>query len=139
MISAALYNAIKRTEMILLWCLIVKIVLKFGFEKRVFNKISFLQKEFHEDFWNGIASFLSTIIIFVGLPKSSQNKHVLPYYSNFPYLSVYESICIVTKGKTRSVPLNILSSVNSVTPQVKTRLRSSSFEPVHEISNNLTF
>ena len=44
-----------------------KMVLKFGFEKRgIFNKIPFLQKAFHGDFWKGITSFLSRNIILDG-------------------------------------------------------------------------
>ena len=35
-----------------------KNVLKFGFEKGgIFNKILFLHKAFHGDFWKGITSF----------------------------------------------------------------------------------
>ena len=44
--------------MMVLWCLIEKGVFKFGFDKRgIFNKIPFLHKAFHEDFWKGITSF----------------------------------------------------------------------------------
>ena len=40
------------------------ILLKFGFEKRgIFNKILFLHKAFHGDFWKGITSFLLPRII----------------------------------------------------------------------------
>ena len=39
----------------------------------------------------------------------------LPYYSNSCYESDYECICIVINGKIRSVALNILSSVYSLT------------------------
>ena len=47
-----------------LWCLVEKNVFKFGFEKRViFNKIPFLHKAFHGDFWKGVTSFLSRNII----------------------------------------------------------------------------
>ena len=46
---------------------------------------------------------------------SYQTNHrtnmVLPYYSNSCYESDYECICIVVNGKTRSAPLNVLSSV----------------------------
>ena len=63
MISATL-KAFDCTEMMLLWCLIEKFVLKFGFEKRgIFNKIPFLHKAFHGDFWKGISLFLSTSIV----------------------------------------------------------------------------
>ena len=59
MIFAAL-KAIDCIEMLLLllWCLIEKFVLKFGFEiKVIFNKIPFLHKAFHGDFWEGITLF----------------------------------------------------------------------------------
>ena len=57
-------KAIDCTEMVLMWCLIEKFVLKFGFEKRViFYKIQFLHKGFHVDFWKGITLFLSTHIV----------------------------------------------------------------------------
>ena len=42
----------------LLWCLIEKFVLKFGFEKRgICNKIPFLNKAFHGDFWKEITCY----------------------------------------------------------------------------------
>ena len=62
MFSATL-KAIDCTEKVPLWCLIEKIVLKFGFEKKFFfflNKIPFLYKAFHEIFLKGITLFLST-------------------------------------------------------------------------------
>ena len=66
MISATL-KAIGCTEMMLVWCLIEKLVLKFGFEKKFFlfffYKIPFLHKAFHGDFWKGITLFLSTRIV----------------------------------------------------------------------------
>ena len=38
--------------------LIEKIALKFGFEKRsIFNKIQFLHKALHGDFWKRLTSF----------------------------------------------------------------------------------
>ena len=36
----------------------------------------------------------------------------LPYESNSRYESDYKGICIVSNGKTGSVPLNLLSSVH---------------------------
>ena len=57
MISATL-KAFESTEMTVLWCLIEKIPLKFGFEKRgIFNKIPFVHKAFHGDFWKRLTSF----------------------------------------------------------------------------------
>ena len=57
-------KAIECTEMMVLWCLIEKIIFKFGFEKRgIFNKIPFLHKALHGDFWKGITLFLSRNII----------------------------------------------------------------------------
>ena len=57
MISATL-TAFECTEMTVLWCLIEKIALKFGFEKRgIFNKIHFLHKAFQGDFWKRLTSF----------------------------------------------------------------------------------
>ena len=65
--------------------------LKFGFEKRgIFNKIPFLHKAFHGDFWKRL------------------HFDIQP---NSCYESDYECICIMINGKTYSVPLNILSSV----------------------------
>ena len=56
MISATLMY--ECTEMMVVWCLIEKLVFKFGSEKRgIFNKILFLHKAFHGDFWKGITSF----------------------------------------------------------------------------------
>ena len=43
--------------MMLLWCLIEKFVLKFGFEKRgIFNKNPFLHKASNGNFWKGTSS-----------------------------------------------------------------------------------
>ena len=40
--------------MMVLWCLIEKVVFKFGLEKRgILNKNPFLHKAFHGDFWKG--------------------------------------------------------------------------------------
>ena len=59
-----IYKAIDCTEMMLLWCLIEKFVLKFDFEKRgIFNKITFLHKAFNGDFWKGIPLFLLISIV----------------------------------------------------------------------------
>ena len=61
---AATIKAIDVTKMMLLWRLIEKFVLKFGFEKMgIFNKIHFLHKAFHEDYWKLITVFSSTSII----------------------------------------------------------------------------
>ena len=57
MVSATL-KAFECSEMTVLWCLIEKIALKFGFEKRgIFNIIPFLHKVFHGYFWKRRTSF----------------------------------------------------------------------------------
>ena len=57
MISATLKD-LECTEMTVLWFQIEKIALKFGFEKSgIFNKIPFLHKAFHGDFWKRLTSF----------------------------------------------------------------------------------
>ena len=93
----------------LLWCLIEKFVIKFGFEKRgIFNKIPFLHKAFHGDFWKrDFFYFYQQASSLIG----NQTIHSLPYQPNSRYESGYECICIVTNGKNHSVPLNILNSV----------------------------
>ena len=53
--------------MMLLWHFGRIIHLKFGFEKGgILNKIPFLQKALHGDFWKGITSFLLTSITLGG-------------------------------------------------------------------------
>ena len=92
----------------LLWCLIEKFVLKFGFEKRgIFNKNPLLHKAFHGDFWKGTTSFFQQASSVIGNQTNHRTNMCLPYQSNSRYESDYECLCIVINGKKRSVPLNI--------------------------------
>ena len=98
--------------MTVLWCLIEKIALKFGFEKRgIFNKIPFLHKAFHGDFWKRFTSFDQETLSLICNQTNHRKNMFLPYQPNSCYESDYECSCIMINGKTCSVPLNILSSV----------------------------
>ena len=98
--------------MTVFWRLIEKIALKFGFEKRgIFNKIPFLHKAFHGDFWKGLLHFDQEASSLIGNQTYHRTNMFSPYQPNSYYESDYECICIMVNGKTCSVPLNILSSV----------------------------
>ena len=90
-----------------LWCLIEKVVFKFGFEKRgIFKKISFLHKAFHGDFWKRLLHFHQESSSFISNLTNHRTNMCLPGKSNSCFESDDECIGIVINGKTRSVPSN---------------------------------
>ena len=97
--------------MTVLWCLVEKIALKFGFEKRVFlTKFHFYIKRSMEISGKGLLHFDQAILSLIGNQTYHRQNMVLPYQPNSCYESDYECSCIIINGKTCSVPLNILSS-----------------------------
>ena len=97
--------------MILLWCLIENIVLKFRFEKGAFlTKFHFYIKPSMEISGKGLHHFYQETSSLMGNQANHRTNMFLPSESNSSYESDYECICIVSK--TGSVPLNILSSVS---------------------------
>ena len=98
--------------MTVLWCLIEKIALKFGFEKRgIFNKIPFLIKRSREISGKGLLHFDQETLSLIGNQTYHRTNMFSPYQPNSCYESDYECSSIMINGKTCSVPLNILSSV----------------------------
>ena len=59
----------------------------------------------------GLLHFYQQTSSSMGTQTNHRTNMFLPYSSNTSYVSDYECICIVTNGKTGSVPLNVLSSV----------------------------
>ena len=59
----------------------------------------------------GLLHFYQQASSLIGNQTNHRTNMCLPYYSNSRYESDYACICIVINGKIRSVPLNILSSV----------------------------
>ena len=59
----------------------------------------------------GLLHFHQETSSLIGYHNNHRTNMFLPYQSNSCYESDYECICIVVNGKTRGVPLNILSSV----------------------------
>ena len=59
----------------------------------------------------GLLHFYQETSSLMGYQAIHRTNMFLPYESNFCYESDYECICIVSNGKTCSVPLNIFSSV----------------------------
>ena len=131
MIPATL-KAIDCTEMMLLWCLIEKFVLKFGFEKRgIFTKFHFYIKRSMEISGKRFLHFYQQASSLIGNRPNHRTNMVLPYYSNSCYESDYERICIVINGKIRSVTLNIFSSVYAF-PKIYLKIKMSDFEAKNE-------
>ena len=105
--------------MTVLLCLIKKIALKFGFEKRgTFNKFHFYIKSSMEISGKGLLNFDQETSSLIG----NQTYHGINVFSPYQPSSCYESdygcICIMINGKICSVPLNILSSVVVLLPLV---------------------
>ena len=99
----------------LLWCLIGKFVLKFGFKKGVFlTKFHFYIKRSMEISGKEFLNFYQQASSLIGNQTNYRTNIFLSYYSNSCFESDYECICIVINGKICSVPLNILSSVQLV-------------------------
>ena len=97
----------------LLWCLIEKFILKFGFEKGVFltkNPFFYIKRSM-EISGKGFLHFYQQASSLICNQTNQRTSMFLLYYSNSCYESDYECICIVINDKIRSVPLNILSSV----------------------------
>ena len=59
----------------------------------------------------GLLHFYQDTSYLMGNQANHRTNIVMPYEFNSRYESDYECICIVSNGKTCSVPLNILSSV----------------------------
>ena len=100
--------------MTVLWCLIEKINLKFGFEKEVFfflSKFHFYIKRTMEISGKGLLHFDQETLSLIGNQTYHRTDMFSPYQPNSCYESDYECSCIMINGKTCSVPLNILSSV----------------------------
>ena len=96
----------------LFWCLIEKIVLKFGFEKRVFlTEFHFYIKRSMALSGKGFLHFYQETSSLITKQTNQRTNIFSPYLSTSCFESDYECICIVINGKTSSVPLNILSSV----------------------------
>ena len=97
----------------LLWCLIEKFVLKFGFEKKVFlTKLHFYIKRSMEISGKGLLLFYQQPSSVIGNQTNHRtDARFCQVLFNSRYESDYECICFVINGKIRSVPLNILSSV----------------------------
>ena len=98
--------------MTVLWCLIEKIALKFGFEKGVFlTKFHFYIKRSMEISGKCLLHFDQKTSSLIGNQTYHRTNMFSPYQPNSCYESDYECICIMITDKTCSVPLNILSSV----------------------------
>ena len=105
--------------MLLLWCLIEKFVLKFGFEKGVFlTKFHFYIKRSMEITGKGLLYLYQQASSLIGYQINHRTNMYLPCKPNSRYESDYECICIVINDKKNSVPLNILSSVYNALSQV---------------------
>ena len=88
------------------------IVLKFGFEKRVIlAKFHFYIKCSMEISGKGLLHFYEETPSLIRNQTNHRMNLFTPSESNSCYESDYECSCILINGKTRSVPLNILSSV----------------------------
>ena len=59
----------------------------------------------------GLLHFDQETLPLIGNQTYHRTNMFLPYQPNSCYESDYECSCIMINGKTRSVPLNILSSV----------------------------
>ena len=55
----------------------------------------------------GLLHFYQQTSSSMGTQTNHRTNMFLPYSSNTRYVSDYECICIVTNGKTGSVPLNV--------------------------------
>ena len=100
--------------MTVLWRLIEKLALKFGLKKRgIFNKIPFYIKRSMEISGKGLLQFDQETSSLISNQTYHRTNMFSPYQPSFFYESDYECICIMINGKTCSVPLNILSSVES--------------------------
>ena len=88
-----------------------KFVLKFGFKKRgIFNKIPISM----DIPGKGLHHLYHQASSLIGNQANHRTNMFLSYLSNSCYESDHECICIVINVKIRSVPLNILSSVESL-------------------------
>ena len=88
--------------------MIEKIVFKFVLKKGVFlTKFHFYIKRSMVISGKGLLQFHQETSSLIG----NRTNMFLPFQSNSCYESDYECICIVTNGKTGTVPLNHLSSV----------------------------
>ena len=95
-----------------LWCLIEHIIYKFGFEKRgILTKLHYNIKHYMDIFRKGLLYFYQETSFLINDLTNHRTNMCSPYLSYSCYELDYECICIVINGKTRSVPLNILSSV----------------------------
>ena len=96
----------------LLWCLIEKSSLNLVLKKGIFlTKFHFDIKCYMEISRKGLLHFYQETSSLIGNQTNHRTNMFLPYKSNSCYESDYGCICILTYGKTCSVPLNILSSV----------------------------
>ena len=63
----------------------------------------------------GLLHFHQETSSLIGYHNNHRTNMFLPYQSNSYYESDYECICIVVNGKTRGVPLNILTGFKNAT------------------------
>ena len=100
--------------MIILWYLIEKSSLNLVLKKGVFLTNSIFTQSV-----KGLLHFHQETSSLIGNQTNHRANTFLPYESNSCYKSDYERICVVINGKTRSVPLNILSSDLNSLPILK--------------------
>ena len=92
--------------MTVLWRLIEKIALKFGFEKGLFlTKFHFYIKRSMEISGKGLLQFDQETSSLIGNQTYHRTKMFSPYQPNSCYESDYECICIMINGNKFSVPL----------------------------------
>ena len=92
--------------------MIEKIVLKFGFVKRVFlTKFNFYIKQSMEISGKCLLHFDQETLSLIGNQTYNRTNMISPYQPNSCYESDFECSCIMINGETCIVPLNILSSV----------------------------
>ena len=73
-------NAIECTEMMLLWCLLEKFIVKFGFEKRVFlTKFQFYIKRSMEISGKGLLHYYQQAASLMGNQTNHRTNMSLPF------------------------------------------------------------
>ena len=116
--------------MTVLLCLIEKIALKFGLEKRgIFSKIPLYIKRSLEISGKGLLHFDQETLSLISNQTYHRTNMFSPYQPNSCYESDYECICIMINGNTCSVPFNILAAYDD------TKKRANAAQIVRAIEN----